>query len=92
MKCKPTGECYVGSTTQTLEKRYWQHKTSAYKKLAPSNFYRCMRVFAGDKYWDIELLEECPGATTGELREREQAHIDMLNPVLNTHNAIREAS
>jgi hypothetical protein len=92
MVCVPTNEFYIGSTTLTLRKRYWLHKTAAYVKHKQSNVYHAMRCWNDDKYWKMVPLQLLPGADTAILREAEQAHIDLMNPVLNTNNAIKEPS
>lgn len=92
MTCLPTGEQYIGSTTKSLKKRWWGHKTQA--KYGTSNLYGCMRTFGDDKYWSIQELEciDLNFCDTAYLREREQAWIDELAPQLNTVNAVREAA
>jgi hypothetical protein len=88
---RATGEFYIGSTTLTLRKRWWNHKTAAFTDNEQSQLYHCMRCFNDDKYWEIKPLHTLPGASTAELREAEQDAIEELNPVLNTNNAVREA-
>jgi hypothetical protein len=51
-----------------------------------------MRTFEDDSMWTIEPLEVVGYVDTKHLREREQAWIDHLNPVLNGQNAVREAA
>jgi predicted GIY-YIG superfamily endonuclease len=85
-----TGEFYIGSTTQSLDKRWWEHKSCAFNKNAQSELYCAMRCWDNDRHWKMIALEECPEATTKELREREQYYIDIEQPQLNTFNAVRE--
>jgi hypothetical protein len=85
-----TLEFYIGSTTRTLRKRWWSHKTSAFKSNVQSQLYHCMRCYNDDRYWEMIPLREMPGASKDELREAEQEAIDELNPALNMIAAVKE--
>jgi len=91
MTCIPTGEQYVGSTTTSLEKRFWCHRTQMRRGIATSLLYRCMRCWSQARYWKTETLEQFGRGTISkqELRDREQVWMDRINPFLNTVNAVR---
>ena len=58
---------YVGSTTQSLSKRWWNHK-SAWKS---GNHLPFHKLIEDINDWYIELYEECPCKNNDELTRRE---------------------
>ncbi len=72
---------YIGSTTQTLKKRYKTHKKI---KTCRSNI-----LFEYDTLPTIELLENYSCNSKLELRQREQYYLDINEDIkLNHHRAI----
>ena len=85
-------DCYVGSTTQSLNMRMYQHKHDAYNKKSKgydSKVYKKMRE-KGGYLFKIELLEDYPCENKRELEIREQEWINKLKPNMNTIKAGRE--
>jgi len=60
-----TGKVYIGSTTQPLYKRWWEHKSRAANRRTTANDI----IDLGDA--KIELIEEYPCASKNELDRRE---------------------
>jgi group I intron endonuclease len=81
----PRGECYVGSTTMTLEERFRLH-TNTLKRNDHSSpeFQKSWNEFEGVGF-KIRFLEEC------KVRDRfvrEQFYIDTLSPRYNVHMTV----
>ena len=76
-----TVDIYIGSTIQTLRKRFKAHRSNA--KLEKSGkLYDCMRS-NGIEHFTIELLEEFEIQKTEEIGIREREYYIKLNPTLN---------
>ena len=90
MRCLRSGDQYVGSTTRSVLKRLWDHRTKAHAG-ATSNVYQCMQMFSANRDWEITELEtiNLAACDTDYLRQREQRWIDEINPSLNMISATR---
>jgi predicted GIY-YIG superfamily endonuclease len=76
-------EIYVGSTTQPLHKRYYEHKSAAINK--KTQHFKVYQHF-NNLGWDnvkIILVEAYPCQDRMELLRKEREHIDILKPSLN---------
>jgi hypothetical protein len=72
---------YVGSTTSTLEKRLYQHKSNGI-----NNINRNVHIYFINNGWNnanIELIENYPCKNKDELLFRETFWINELKPTLN---------
>jgi hypothetical protein len=71
--CNITGDCYIGSTTQTLAGRLRHHKQveTRFKK-------NSQQIIDGGSY-DIILLEDYPCENRNELHKREKYYIENNN-------------
>lgn len=76
--CKTTGECYVGSTTNSLKKRFNQMKAS------PNKLVKEAMERYGKHDFYIEELEKV--TTKCDLKSVEQKWIDILNPEFNINS------
>lgn len=87
LRNKCDDEIYVGSTTQPLYKRLYEHKSRCNKKC---NFklYQHMRKIGIDNYY-IELYEDYSCDNIEQLRRREGEVMRELNATLNTNIAGR---
>lgn len=84
---KQTDKIYVGSTIQTLNKRFISHKTR-YKCGNHHNMASCEIL----KYDDaiIELIEDYPCESKTELEKREQHYMDLYKDIIvNKQNTTR---
>lgn len=72
-----SGGTYVGSTTSSIKKRFWQHRA------ADSTLVRMGYDLTGAK---IEVLEDV--GYKDELKEKEQHWINKLNPTINQLRAV----
>lgn len=81
-------EIYIGSTVRTLAQRMALHRAGARKTSQVFGMQDYMAKMGIDKF-RIVLLESFPCANKDELRAREQYHIDLLKPSLNTRNALQ---
>jgi hypothetical protein len=81
--CNITGKQYIGSTTQPLSKRLYEHKKS-FKNWkegkANSNFTTSFNVLEGGDF-DIILIESYPCNSKEELHARERHFIESLECV-----------
>lgn len=77
---------YIGSTTQSLTKRFYIHKSS---KMVKRNlirpFYKAMREI-GEEHFYIELIENYPCKSKEELNAREGYWIRQYNSFTNGYN------
>ena len=75
-------EIYIGSSCQSLQKRFQQHKDSmnSYKK--NRKLYVKM-IELGIEHFYIEEIEKCPCNNLEELRKRERHYIKERQPILN---------
>ena len=76
-----TVDIYVGSTIQTLKKRFKGHMSNA-KHNKPGKLYDCIREH-GVENFSIELIEEFEIEKIEEIGVREREHYTELKPVLN---------
>ena len=76
-------EVYVGSTKQTMHKRFHCHLSNTNREgLKNLTLYRKMESIGKDKF-KVELLETVQFDDKYELYAREQFYMDELNPTLN---------
>jgi predicted GIY-YIG superfamily endonuclease len=73
---------YVGSTTNSLKKRLWQHKAGA---LAATR--HVVKTAARVYIFQLDCMEEFNSQL---LKEKEQFWIDKLQPSLNKNDAVRK--
>lgn len=76
--CIPTGDTYVGSSTN-IHKRWIAHRNTMLNGLSTFGLQRLHDAYGIDSF-EFGILERC---LTGELMRMEQAYIDALNPTLN---------
>ena len=76
-----TVDIYVGSTIQTLKKRFKGHMSNA-KHNKPGKLYDCIREH-GVENFSIELIEEFEIEKIEEIGVREREHYTELKTVLN---------
>ena len=80
------GQFYVGSTVQLLKDRFEKHRSDCNNpRVRNYNLpvYQYIREHGSFDEWQMEVLEECHGLTTDELRQREREWYDELDPTLN---------
>jgi len=75
---------YIGSTTQTLKKRFSNHKAHM-KHKQNVQIYKAMKELDIKNFY-IELLEECPCDCSNELRKREGDYIKQYNSYNHGYN------
>ena len=76
-------DIYIGSTTQTLTKRFQNHKDCInHTEKIERKLYAKMRE-VGKEHFYIEEIEKFPCSTTEELRKRERHYIIERQPILN---------
>jgi group I intron endonuclease len=63
-------KCYIGWTSQPLEKRWDQHKKTAQKNQDNRPFYNAIRKYGID-VWNLETLEILP---TKEIAKQQEVH------------------
>lgn len=82
---KLTNQCYIGSSMNV--KQMWTiHKChSSWKKQKDNRLYQDFQMY-GLNNFTFEVVEEC---TIKNLREREQAWIEVLQPSYNDRNAFQ---
>jgi len=82
-----TGECYIGSTTNIVQRRA-QHKSACNNIGNPRHNeikYQHMRQTGGFDNWCVVPVEVYPCNNKTELELRERHFIETLNPLLNTN-------
>ena len=82
-------EIYYGSTTH-FSRRKSQHKkntTNKRNKLYNSKLYKFIRLMGGWDMFDMEIVEIYPCDNLMEGKSREQYHIDLNKPSLNSCNS-----
>ena len=80
---------YIGSTTQSLNQRFSQHKKNATietRKGYNGALYVAMRELGIDKF-HIEVIETVECKDKDQLHQHEQKHIDEIKPVFNYQRA-----
>ena len=76
--------CYIGSTTCTLEKREVEHKCSSNRSTRP--LYEFIRQYGWDQFV-MELVHDYPCQNAAELHQEEQRVLQLYKPSLNHNNA-----
>lgn len=82
-------EIYIGSTTN-FPRRRSQHKkntTNRRNKLYNTKLYKFIRQFGGWDCFDMEIIEIYPCDNLMEGKSKEQFHIDLIKPSLNSSNS-----
>jgi group I intron endonuclease len=79
-------EIYIGSTTKLLCQRLTQHRSDSRKNIN-RKLFKFVRENGGWRNFRIILIEFHVCDTKAELLRREQYHIDLLRPTLNSNNA-----
>ena len=92
LKCRDTTitEFYIGSSMD-FHQRKRTHKyrsTSLNCKEYCSPLYMFINVNGGIDNWEFEIIKEYKFITEEELNINEQYYLDLLNPHLNSYNAI----
>lgn len=78
---------YVGSTTQTLSKRFSNHKRNhKSKKAYEYPFYKAMREIGIENFY-IELVEDYPCENIEQLNAREGYYIRQYDSFHNGYNS-----
>lgn len=78
-------QIYIGSTVMTLTKRKYHHKKTAVKHPDRKVYEHLNRI--GWENVRIILIESVVAFNKDQLTQREQFHIDLLNPSLNSQAA-----
>ena len=86
--CKDTNiqDCYVGSTTNFIQRKY-EHKSSLTNPTSDrynSKLGQQIHNNGNWKNWDMILVEEVPCTNSFQLHARERHYIETLKPTLNT--------
>jgi len=68
---------YIGSTIQTLQQRWWQHKSAALTE--DTTIYRHIRDHGGINSFQMTALLIVEVNTRSALRQLEQQHIEQYN-------------
>jgi hypothetical protein len=78
-------DCYVGSTTNLINRRYSHKKACNNPKDKEHNryIYQIIRQYGGWDNWDFVVVEECSCESKIELHTRERYWIETLLPTLN---------
>ena len=82
-------EKYIGSTTN-FPRRRSQHKkntTNRRGKLYRTKLYKFIRLMGGWDCFDMEIIEIYPCDNLMEGKAKEQYHIDLNKPSLNSSNS-----
>lgn len=79
-------EFYVGGTTQTLSKRFGDHKLTATTK-PNRKIYNHMNSLGAD-HFRIVLIEQIEVESKEQLRKKEDEYIRLLKPKLNMINSV----
>ena len=75
-------DLYIGSTCQSLSKRFQKHKDASKSYKKDRKLYTKINAFGIDKFY-IELIEQYPCENVEQLRQREGELIRKWKPVLN---------
>ena len=93
IRCKTTGELYIGSTTEDLKTRLGKHLTDlrgymGHKNNKPRNYRSSFEVLFNDNY-EMFKIEDYPCETKRELEIRESLHILKNNECINKRLAVK---
>lgn len=89
LRCNVTGDCYIGSTVQTLSQRMWEH-VSDFKRWQNNNHkHKCSSsqiIERGD--YEITLMQAFPCNNKSELHWRERYYQENTRQCINKNSAI----
>jgi hypothetical protein len=77
-------EFYIGSTIQSISKRFALHKSACNNPQDLRRLYVFIREHGGIDNWNIIKLEDYPCNTDSEKRLRERLYYEILEPTLNS--------
>jgi len=83
------GKGYVGSTTDTIQRRLERHRIAKLHYQEGKCKKRCSSIILLDGNETIRLLEEFEYTTREEIQKREQHYIDTLQNLVNKYRAIK---
>jgi predicted GIY-YIG superfamily endonuclease len=83
------GRGYVGSTTDTIQRRLARHRLAKLHYQEGKSKKRCSSIILLDGNETIRLLEEFEYTTREEIQKREQHYIDTLQNLVNKYRAIK---
>lgn len=75
----PLGNCYIGQTRRTIEKRWHEHNTRS----ANTTLYHALQKY-NPQDWKVEVIETC--SSLDELEEREKHWIEIFDTYNNGYN------
>ena len=75
-----TGDQYVGATTNSIKKRWWQHVAAANQGKDTLAIYSAIREYGKEVFEVVELYRCLEGES---IKESEKRFIQELNPSLN---------
>jgi hypothetical protein len=82
-------DIYIGSTTQTLKRRFNKHKINIDNEKAKHRKLYAKMIELGVERFYIEEIEKCPCNDVEELQKRERHYILERKPVLNIQIPLR---
>ena len=82
-------DIYIGSTTQTLKRRFNKHKINIDNEKAKHRKLYAKMIELGVECFYIEEIEKCPCNDVEELQKRERHYILERKPVLNIQIPLR---
>ena len=82
-------DIYIGSTTQTLKRRFNKHKINIDNEKAKHRKLYAKMIELGVECFYIEEIEKCPCNDVEELQKRERHYILERKPVLNIQIPMR---
>jgi len=84
-------ECYVGSTTERINKRWHGHKVNCNNINRPHHnykLYKYIRANGGMQEWQITIIEEIENIKYIDLLNIEKNYKDIFNTTLNSNRPI----
>jgi len=91
IKHNDSDNCYIGSTCNFSSRKSHHKKncTNKTKKSYWSRLYRFIRDNGGWGNFKMDIIESFPCNTNGCGKIREQYHIDLLSPSLNSNHSYK---
>lgn len=78
-----TGECYIGQTKKSLERKKFDHEYEAFNRKATNKFHSAMREF-GRKAFGWSIVDTCDDYT--KLSKMEKKYIRKYNTIKDGYN------